>query len=176
MNTNDKHQSLLYNSLLPVNEVHRLLIEKGEEVVVDKLLTIIADAGLADIFGIRLLHKHNNISPGQIMAEYETNDSEGYALVTKVTDFSEAPKLHPNSWKITTSGLKPIEYSEPNLLTETPRLEDIEKYISPRLEETIILYGVQDILGLSVNYNHRVMQHSTTPDAALLEKTNIEQK
>ena len=81
-----------------------------------RLLSVISVHGLSDKVGIRLLHKHNEIYPDEIMAEDYVIDSNGLGLITKATKISHLSERYvPNSWMLRGNSYIPVEFSEKSL-------------------------------------------------------------
>ena len=167
-------QAASYNALLPIADAQRAFQKRGGNLAVDTLLSIVADAGAEAVVGIRLLHKHNDISAGEIMLERNEVDDEGFALITSAVPCDVRPAVC-NSWQITERGLVPIEFSQPGIVVAQFDMREHEDLFC-RLSDAIIALGVEDILGPSLNYGAYVEAFAPSSGAAFLEKTDFENR
>jgi hypothetical protein len=160
-----------YNSLLDVADAHRKLESLGGDDALAPLLSVIFEAGLEAFIGIRLLHKHNDISADEIMHERMVVDDEGFSLVTAAMPRADVVDVACNSWQLSDTGYIPVEYSDSNLLCAG---FDVKKYASVLgdLARLIRSGGVADILGPCLNYSEAVGLHAPSADSAFLEKTD----
>lgn len=163
--------SNVYNALHPIAVAQRELEIRGGEELVGSLLSIIAEGKLADVFGVRLLHKHNDVSANEIMLESAVQDAEGFALVTEAVNAKKARQFLPNSWRRAVDGYVPIEFSESRVVHSGATIED-HRVVLDALGEKIVELGVSDILGPSLNYSEYVGGFAPSGDAAFLEKTD----
>jgi len=147
------------------------LAELGGENAVGQLLEIIAESGLEKEVGIRLLHKHNEISIDEFMLEVATFDVEGFALCTAPQPLSGVVSKVPNSWRLSGSGATPIEYSDPKLVNAAFNVSD-HAGMFDRLSKRIADLGVTDLLGPCLVYSDDVYRHSVVDAPAFLEKTD----
>jgi hypothetical protein len=168
-------QSATYNTLLAIANAHRALNERGGEEVVGRLLSIVADAGLESTIGIRLLHKHNDISENEMMLETSAVDEEGFALTTGVVQRDELPGVVCNSWQFTNGKYIPVEFSNVNIVRSEFEMSDYDD-VFDKLANAIVETNVSDILGPCLNYSDYVAQHAPSEKAAFLEKTDYENR
>lgn len=169
-------QATLYNSLLPITEANRSLAALGEEDVVGKLLTIIQRAGLQDKLGIRLLHKHNDISDCEIMYETAGIDAEGFALTTRAVDRSLASEAVPNSWQLIGNEYLPVEFSDPRVVGDPGFDLNQHKDVLRELGMELRAAGASKVLGPCLHYGADVEIHSPFIESAFLEKTDFEDR
>jgi len=165
-----------YNDLLPIAAAQRAFKERGGEVAVDKLLSIIAEAGAESTVGVRLLHKHNDLDPSEIMYETGTVDEKGFALVTSAVsrgDVRSGPVC--NSWCLTGSEFTAVEFSEAHIIAPESDVTRHENLFH-RLADAIVDLKVAAILGPCLNYSSYVEGFAPSPDAAFLEKTDFKNR
>lgn len=162
-----------YNSLFGIADASRELDRRGGDQVVGKYLKVIYDAGFGKEIGLRLLHKHNDISPREVMLESEFFDDEGFALVTEATPVSDRPDIIPNSWIATPQGYIAVEFSKRSLLQ--PVVHEIDEMLQ-ELAKTLLSDEMADILGPSINYSEFVDAQAPYSDSAFLEKTDYEHR
>lgn len=172
MNVSNSEASRSYNHLLRIAEASRALSRLGGEETVGKILTVIKDEGLEEIIGIRLLHRHNEISEDEVMFESPIVDEEGFALVTAATPLSQVVSMTANCWQSTTSGYIPGEYSDPVLLADAAFVVADHKLIFDRLSEALCDHRVESVLGPCLNYSAEVISRKPEMNAAFLEKTD----
>lgn len=175
MQTQDSH-SHLYNSLYPVADANRRLEELGGEDVVGELLAVIRGAGLQDVLGIRLLHKHNDIDAAEWMVERAVVDAEGYALITAVEGRQSGNALARNSWRYIDGAFVPVEFSDPALVTAPDFDLDEHAAVFDRIADVLKANAAELVLGPCLNYSKSVASNSPAPDAAFLEKTDFENR
>jgi hypothetical protein len=164
-----------YNRLMQVTHATKYLAEAGGDAVVGPVLEKIAELGLGNEIGLRLLHKHNDLETGEAMVERDFADDEGYALVTSVTSGGLRDYV-PNSWQLTENGFIAIEYSHPDLLC-SPHFDitaNAEKF--SKLYELLSELKLDRVLGPSINYNRNVYQDEDPTNTAFLEKTDVENR
>lgn len=163
-----------YNALLGIAEAHRTLEEIGGDEVVGELLSVIYEAGLGDEVGIRLLHKHNDITSSEIMFEVGGVDEEGFALITSASPVHEASEYVCNSWRLENDRFVAVEFSTKALLkkVDASRL----KLLFETLSRVILEKKVENLLGPSINYSEDVLSHAPTENYAFLEKTDFEDR
>jgi hypothetical protein len=164
-----------YNDLMDVQSANRALEERGGEKVVERYLSIIAEAGLQNEVGIRLLHKHNDLHTDEVMLEADILDEEGFALVTAATSESKLVQCACNSWQASPEGYVPIEYSTSKLVDPSFSINEHERVFS-HLSEALIRDGMSDLLGPCVLYSNYVADFSPSEDAAFLEKTDVDSR
>ncbi|GEM_PF-2715795 len=169
-------QAHSYNALLQVADASLALCRYGGEVTVGRLLSVIQRFGLQDRLGIRLLHKHNDILPTEIMYESSFIDLEGFALSTKAVAYASIGSLVPNSWQFVDGSYVPCEYADPSLVVD-PEV-DLGTYAEALREVGLILRetGTENLLGLCVHYSSFVDRHDPFERSALLEKTDVEER
>ena len=90
-----------YNNLPTVFEANEYLNKHNTKQIFYELFEIIKKYNLENTVGVRLLHKHNDISSNEIMLEKSNFDEDGFALITQATTISEEltdESYVPNSW------------------------------------------------------------------------------
>lgn len=165
-------QPKIYNRKLDLLPASSALERLGGEVAVAAALSIIREEGLADAYGIRLLHKHNTISQDEIMHEGEQFDEQGYCLVTQPVPLSNADTSRANSWQILMDCCVPLEYSDPKLLIDAGTQQLRTSVLIDKLRRTLSELNASHLLGLSVNYSGNQSAQYRFDDYALLESTN----
>lgn len=162
-----------YNSLFPVADANFALAQLGGDAAVSKALSAIVDVGLEDVLGLRLLHKHNDISFGEIMVETAAYDDEGFSLVTSPSG-ENLKSASPNSWMLMAGRFVPVEFSEHKLLQDPNfRIEEYEEELS-NLANILISENLSKVLGPCLNYSDWVKKQK--PEGIIgdkfLEKTD----
>jgi hypothetical protein len=163
-----------YNSLLPICDATGSLRKRGGECRLDRVLSVICDAGLERDLGIRLLHKHNDIACEEIMCETATIDAEGFALVTAALPQKNAADAVPNSWRLAGDRFEPVEFSDPDLVRKSP--VELTHPVFFRLAEVLEEEGMADLIGPCLLYSDQVAAQAPAPDAAFLEKTDFDNR
>jgi hypothetical protein len=161
----------VYNKLMEVVAANRAFQERGGEDAVGRYLSIIAEGGLQDHLGIRLLHKHNDLADDEIMLETDVIDGEGFALVTAATPTSRPMPQVCNSWQATPHGYAPIEFSRAELV-DPSFCNHKSRRVLATLADALNADGMADLLGPCVMYSRYVAQYAPLSDAAFLEKTD----
>ncbi len=165
-----------YNSLLCVAEADRALNALGGENIVSQILSVFVSAGLEREFGIRLLHKHNDIVSGEVMLERSVVDDAGFALVTRPALSTETGQMLCNSWQLTETGFTPCEYSSTDIVFN-PKLDLAETApVFSLLATALRDFGVESILGPCRNYSECVDAHRPSVESKLLETTDEENR
>jgi hypothetical protein len=163
-----------YNSLLPICDATGSLRDRGGECRLDRILSVICDAGLERDLGIRLLHKHHDITCEEIMFETGTVDAEGFALVTTALPEESAADAVPNSWRLAGNRFEPVEFSDPALVRKSP--VELTHPVFFRLAEVLEEEELADIIGPCLLYSDQVAAEAPAPDAAFLEKTDFDNR
>lgn len=175
-----KHLSMYekksYNSLFGIADANREWHKSGGDETVGNLLSVIADAGLGDVIGLRLLHKHNDIYGNELMLETAALDSEGFFLSTSPVDSLMDGQGVCNSWQLTKDGFVPVEFSTPSLLAEPYFDMHEHRETFEKLAKKITAFGVEKILGPCINYSKFVASYSPAADSAFLEKTDSDKR
>lgn len=103
----------IYNTMDEVISADKALNKLNKEGILDELSTIVLRHRLESHFGIRLLHKHNEINDGELMIERPECLVDGRdCLTTMATNapFSSSD-MYPNSWRLVDGAMEAIEYS-----------------------------------------------------------------
>lgn len=162
----------VYNALYEVAEANKVLRSRGGEDTVGRYLSIVARANLQEHVGMRLLHKHNDISTDEIMLETAEFDQEGFALVTAATRMDGTKNIVCNSWQATRDGYVPVEYSASVVMA--PAFDASEHADTfEELASALMKDGMSDLLGPCLNYSSYVSAFAPSIDAAFLEKTDF---
>lgn len=165
-----------YNALLPISDANRALTRLGEDETVGRLLSVIQRFGLQDRLGVRLLHKHNDISADEVMYESSSFDSEGFAITTTAIVQSHINSMAPNSWQFVEGRYVPVEFSDPILVSD-PHLEiDAFNGLLQEISNVLIETGTANLLGLCLHYSSYVEDHDPFERSAFLEKTDFDNR
>lgn len=70
------NNSISYNSLLTLDGAREEFKKKNGDAAVKRMLEEIKNFEASDFFGVRLLHKHNDIYNNEIMFEYSQIDGD----------------------------------------------------------------------------------------------------
>lgn len=165
-----------YNSLLGIADANRQLTQLGGEKIVGELLSVVRDAGLQETIGIRLLHKHNDISVDEVMLEYTAIDDAGFALITSAQKSAGGVGMICNSWRSTVYGYIPVEFSWPGLLVSDDFSASEHGRFFEKLAEALKDLDAESLLGPSLNYGPYVASYSPATDAAFLERTDSDNR
>ena len=113
--TNNLHT---YNDLPGVITANSQLQSKNKDEILSALGYWICSNDLEEEIGVRLLHRHNLLNPGEFMLEQEEKiERENGCIAALVTTRLETAdyscNAHANSWKVNACGtLIPLEYSD----------------------------------------------------------------
>ena len=176
MNHLSMYEKKSYNSLFGIADANREWHKLGGDETVGNLLSLIADAGLGDVIGLRLLHKHNDLYEDEVMLETAEVDTEGFSLTTSPVDKLIEGQGVCNSWQLTEDGFIPVEFSTPDLLIEPYFDMQEHRETFEKLAKIITAYGVEKILGPCINYSKFVTSYSPVAEAAFLEKTDSDNR
>lgn len=169
---NTQYKSPVYNDLIDVSDSSARIEELGGDNFVGNFLSIIAEEGLAHRIGLRLLHKHNDITDDEIMCETLQADEEGPALVTTAVKRSSNVDCTVNSWRFLNNKMVPVEFSDADLL-----FDDIDSTalnnLFEKLGKALVDADASDLLGPCVNYAPTVTSLAPNQNSAFLEKTDI---
>jgi hypothetical protein len=107
-------QAHLYNDLLEIGAAERELHDRAWKEDLSAIAETIVEHGFEEFFGIRLLHKHNNLANDEIMLEFEEAAEEAARCLTTTAMCKDEIRGHyyPNSWKWHDARMVPIEYSK----------------------------------------------------------------
>lgn len=159
-----------YNSLLDVRNASALAETPAGRVTLDRLLSRIAEASMADRIAVRLLHKHNDLVDGERMREFLGYDEEGPALVTAAEAASEG-NVRANSWMVKDGAVVPVEWSDAGLV-QSPGNDDHLLGLFDRLAAELKTSGLDNVFGPALHYSNAIEQLKPTSTSALLEKTD----
>lgn len=165
-----------YNTLLPIAAANRALAELGEEKIVGNLLSVIQRFGMEEKLGIRLLHKHNDISADEIMHESAYVDVEGFALTTKAVSRRHAVEVAANSWQLVGTEYLPVEFSDPPLVNSSNFNLAEHAEVLRELAAVLREAGAENLLGPCLHYGAYVDSQAPYLKSAFLEKTDFEDR
>jgi hypothetical protein len=165
-----------YNQLLSIRDAHDELERLGGERVVGAALNVIVSEGMQDHIGIRLLHKHNDVNEDEVMLESSLIDEDGFALVTEPLQVQNLDGTAPNSWRTTSEGFIPIEFSEPELLKAQDFDINLYAQLFDKLSKVLKDHAAAMLLGPCLDYGTRVTSKMPCENAAFLEKTDSDRR
>lgn len=166
----------IYNSLPSVEQANAELEAMDRAEVLDELCRIIVDHNLQDVFGIRLLHKHNVIESHEMMVEIEELTAQGEpCLVTAPrVDFASAGSA-PNSWKLSSGSTPewhPLEYSTDAVVAECPNVETSGPFFR-EFRIALEKLNATEILGPCVIGREYYKRHRPGQPSILAETTDL---
>lgn len=143
-----------YNALYSVEDADRMLCERDKSRIIHDLLSIISSNGLSSSIGLRLLHKHNDISEDEAMFESLEHIDGDLCLITKpVAGNINLADVRVNSWRVETDGtLQPLEFSDGGILASFDINSERCHRTFQELAERILKYGINDFIGICVDY------------------------
>lgn len=161
-----------YNKLHEVFAADFYLNRNNKTIAIDRLLEIVREHGLESSVGIRLLHKHNDINLGEVMAEHYRIDQDGFALITRVVPISKISNNYvPNSWTLSDDKFIPLEFSQEQLVND-PAINPINnKEFFLDLAKTIRHLGLGDVLGPSLLGSALIEENRPNNSSMLIEST-----
>lgn len=143
-----------YNKLPTVFDADMALHCADRDTAIEILLDVILQFGLHKSVGLRLLHRHNNLTENEVMLEDVRVDDQGLALITVACPATAIDStIAVNSWMLVKDDFIPVEYSRSTLLyspevcpTSHPEFFDalkkrllelkLEKWVGPALVES----------------------------------------
>jgi hypothetical protein len=141
----------IYNALPGIEQANDAIRkDRNFDALMSGLGRVILDHRLEDVIGIRLLHRHNDLRPGDLMVEDLEAFDESPALVTARyrkgdVDFEYMPSM----WACRgDQGLQELEYSRRDLLaTDAQFVKDNAKFFLKFAQEAKNL-NTEDFLGV----------------------------
>lgn len=108
------------------------------------------DADVTDIFGVRLLHKHNDIAEGELMLEDLEVLSDGRpALATVRTAAWHGRSFTPSIWRcLPDGGTVALEFCDAALRPASPHLFDEHRELFAAFHRLSVRHGLDKVLGL----------------------------
>lgn len=161
-----------YNGLPDLVSADAMLSERNRHEGVNALLSMIMKHDLSHYVGIRLLHKHNEIVPDEVMAEDYTVDDAGFALITRARTQKELDDNYvANSWTYIDGKFVPVEFSH-GLLLKRPDINphSMQEFFS-ELAAEIEANDVTGILGPSLLGSDFVDSHRPPGSTMMMEFT-----
>lgn len=172
--------TMIYNSLPSVEQANAALEAINRTEVLLELCRIIAKHNLQDAFGIRLLHKHNDIESHQIMVEIEEVTTEGK------TCLATAPRTNvphafatANSWKLAPGSIQewqPLEYSTDAVVTACASTVATSHNFFQEFKAMLEKQNVVDILGPCVVDREFYKKHRPAQPSILAETTDPDRR
>lgn len=164
----------IYNSLTDVITAESALKGKKDHILTfAKMAEDVAAAGATELFGLTLLHRHNDVPPGQRMEEDLDADDFAAALRMQL-EASPAPDAVPISWKVRKSAagysLVPLEFSRRAFAFGLYEKAMAHPAAIERLCERIWKGGLADIVGISLLRFDEI----GSPDHVLVETESAE--
>ncbi|MCM2443514.1 hypothetical protein HGO34_27910 [Agrobacterium vitis] len=165
-----------YNALPDLDEAD-FQLNSRKDGCIDFLLSIIMKHGKHEFVGIRLLHKHNLIENGEIMAEYHQVDKDGFSLITRATKVRDwSSNLRPNSWIFKNGEWTPMEFSNAELLKNPNVNPSSEKELFQELADAINLFEVEDVIGPSLMGSDLIDSYRPDGEYMLVEQTALDDR
>jgi hypothetical protein len=166
-------RSTIYNSLPDVIIADKRLKSLDWDAVLDDLSDVILAHKLQDVFGIRLLHIHNEIGPDEIMLELEENfDGRRKCLSTVAMNMlNVSAATYPNSWMLWQGQMEPLEHSsDPEVSLSAIARQRISSFFTD-FADVLRGHGAEQLLGPCVI---RRRFYATKPNdrAILIEVTD----
>jgi hypothetical protein len=138
------------------------------------LSEVICNHGLEDWIGIRLLHRHNSLTNGEIMLEAEEQHStENATLTTMATRLSRIKhQFSPNSWVAEGGRFFPMEYSQDAAIILGPDFPEEYREFFVEFEAVLSAFGVTKLLGPAILRRNFFDKHKPEAPAILVETSD----
>ncbi|MDO6405345.1 hypothetical protein [Pantoea phytobeneficialis] len=166
--------SMSYNSLLTLDGAREEFKQKNGDAAVKRMLEEIKTFEASDFFGVRLLHKHNDINNNEIMFEYSHIDGDEIFLVTEATTNNNT-KSTINSWLFEKGKAIPLEYSDTLIIEDANNFKESNQLLSS-LARIANEMNVSHILGPCMNYSRYIYDRIPESDSVFWEKTALNKK
>jgi hypothetical protein len=161
-----------YNASLLVDEAHKQLNGSlNKEKALQALCSVIKRHNLASEIGIRLLHRHNDISSGELMVEdVEVGSDKVLTLTTRPLGVEAITnsEIHPNSWKFTDGSYVPFEFSAKRVLADIVSPET-RRACFEDMADVLKQFGVEEWLGPCVNLSPAFEAYKPNANSILSE-------
>lgn len=159
----------VYNSLMDVEDANRIF--KGErtyEAALDKLGKAILRHGHENVIGARLLHRHNDLRPGDVMVEfYEELEGDGPALTTQRFEERVVGAKVPAVWACLSDGdITPLEYCDASLSPVPATFFDEARPLFAEAAAIVQEFDLDNLIGLSL-LNKDALKYDNETHAAL---------
>lgn len=166
-----------YNALSDVVVANQCLTSIGRQVAIDLLLAVIRAHSLEEVVGLRLLHKHNEIQPHEIMLEDAYIDQEGFSLITSATIAPlSLSNISPNSWILCDDGFVPFEFSQDALLQDSAVCPATYPLFFQELAVAIRVAGLARLIGPALISSEFVHSHRPADADIMLELSAIDDR
>jgi hypothetical protein len=163
-----------YNRLADVEMADEQLSAIGRTQVLDALSEVIRDHGLEDWIGIRLLHRHNGLTPDEIMLEKEeVQHTADAALTTIATSLSGIKnRFAPNIWMAADGQYYPMEYSQDPSVVDGPDFIKENDEFFREFESVLASFNASGLLGPCILRRNFFDTHKPTAPAILVETSD----
>jgi hypothetical protein len=170
----DDHDEI-YNLLNDVESANTFLRSKGNfDDVLMEIGRLVIGFNLQNLLGVRLLHKHNDISSRQFMIEDQENSvSDGLTLTTRRMNRSNINFDYiPSIWRCCVDGsIEPIEFCRSTLTDVEVSFFLTHMHIFQNIAVLIKSHGLEQVLGLCL-LNKSSLPHDSDSEA-LVEYIDI---
>ncbi len=172
-----KLETVFYNSQLNVTSANNKLQNSR---VLPELLArteqLVQKFGVVGMFGVRLLHKHNNISIGERMVEFEgqyrTRTGKLVPVLETVRTKSSAVEC-PSIMALERDGTPiPLEYSMRISMSDTQDLAKKHGTFFKAFAELVHEYELQDVIGLYLINNEFSEKYISNSCSVLVERSD----
>lgn len=167
-----------YNNLSTVFEANEYLNKHNTKQIFYELFEVIKKYNLENTVGVRLLHKHNDISSNEIMLEKSNFDEDGFALITQATTISEEltdESYVPNSWQLVNGRFIPMEFSHKKLLADSEMNPENYANFFYDFEEILSKFHQEKILSPAILASTYVMNYSDI-DSIMIELSALDDR
>ncbi len=168
--------STAYNRLHGIFQSNEEFITLDQDAVLNELANVVLKHQLEDKFGIRLLHKHNEIAEDELMLEQTERGQRG-ATLTTIARFraSVLGECYPNSWKLEGKTFVPLEFSLDPRVGQVGEAAKVGAFFQ-EFGECLRSLGVSKLLGPCVVDREFFDSEKTSPEAILVETTDEERR
>jgi hypothetical protein len=163
-----------YNLLADVEPADEQLSALNKAKILNTLSEVICKHGLEEWIGIRLLHRHNGLTGGEIMLEAEDRISEqDLALTTMARSLSGIKqKFAPNSWMAEAGRFFPLEYSQDPAIAQGRDFLEENRDFFKDFEAVLTAYDVTGLLGPCILRRNFFDQRKPAAPAILVETSD----
>lgn len=154
-NINPILHASLYNTLSSVEEANLELLQRTSfSDFLKKMEEIVLFHGLEDYVGLRLIHRHFKLIPGQVMLESFEHYEMIPSLVTSACDITLAQKQKavPSGWIFSGTEMLPtfFEFSTDEAIKTGVRLLQNSFTFFPEVKATIKAFNFQDLIAVAL--------------------------
>jgi hypothetical protein len=168
----------IYNLLPDVETADGELSRRGRELLLETLGDVIRKHALGHCFGIRLLHRHNELDGDEIMVEAEEHDSAiGYSLTTIATASAYVTAtIQPNGWQYHGGQYVPLEWSTDAEVTAVPEALARFPHFFADFAEALEREDVSFLLGPCVISRDFARVHRPSPGSIFIENCDVKRR